>query len=116
MVAEPGVAPGIEDYESSVMLFHYPATGCFFSLFFPKMRSQFSSNFLRGTLSGLGLLPLPLMLCFSKLDYALECLLLKIPFDLQEPCDSSTVYVHGLLAHKAHTANASLLPQEYAIP
>ena len=25
MVAEPGVAPGTEDYESSVILFHYPA-------------------------------------------------------------------------------------------
>lgn len=59
MVAEPGVAPGIADYESAVMLFHYPATGCFFSFFFPKMRAQLSSNCLRGTLNGRGLLPLP---------------------------------------------------------
>ena len=64
MVAEPGVAPGIEDYESSVMLFHYPATGTLFifsflDFFFPKMRSQLSSNCFLGTLIGLGLLPLP---------------------------------------------------------
>ena len=65
MVAEPRVALGIEDYESSVMLFHYPATGVlfilsFFDLFFdPKILSQLSSNCFLGTLNGRGLLPLP---------------------------------------------------------
>ena len=81
MVAEPGVAPGIEDYESSVMLFHYPATGILFILsffelfFFPKILFQLSSNCFLGTLNGLGLLPFPpvLMLHVSILDYSLEC-------------------------------------------
>ena len=77
MVAEPGVAPGIADYESAVMLFHYPATGCFFSFFFPKMRAQLSSNCLRGTLNGRGLLPFPpVLMLISHFVRTERCILI----------------------------------------
>lgn len=118
LVAGPGVAPGTADYESAVMLFHYPAAGCFFSFFFPKMRSQLSSNCLRGTLNGLGLLPLPpvLMIHFSKHDCSLECLPLDIPFDQQALCDSLIISVHEQSAHMEHREDASWLLLESSIP
>ena len=117
MVAEPGVAPGIEDYESSVMLFHYPATGIlfirFFDFLFPNMRSQLSSNCFLGTLNGLGLLPFPLMLHVSRHDYVLGCSLLKIPSDQPKPYDFSEVYAHAQLEHMEHKEDACLLLLEF---